>query len=295
MFKENNFIFKDQSKLVLIDYVPDLPGKKEEEVRIPDGTKTIETSALLDVCAKRLIFPSSVKKFKSHVISNYVPINSSLNTSAEVDEVIFEEGIETINDKAFEYSSIKSVKFPKSLKKIGRDTFRGTINLEEVTLSCKEIGTFAFSLSGIKKAVIEDSVEYVNELVFYQCRNLEEVIWNSKSFNLGMFSDCTALRNVEINAPIEAISNYSFQRTAIRDFVIPESVKYIENGAFFECKKLTSIDFSNVKDIDDYACAYCTNLASVNFKNEDVVIGEYVFIGTQLEDLKESKLIAQFA
>ena len=270
MFKENNFIFKDQSKLVLIDYVPDLPDKKEEEVRIPDGTKTIETSALLDVCAKRLIFPSSVKKFKSHVISNYVPINSSLNTSAEVDEVIFEEGIETINDKAFEYSSIKSVK-------------------------CKEIGTFAFSLSGIKKAIIEDSVEYVNELVFYQCRNLEEVIWNSKSFNLGMFSDCTALRNVEINAPIEAISNYSFQRTAIRDFVVPESVKYVENGAFFECKKLTLIDFSNVKDVDDYACAYCTNLASVNFKNEDVVIGEYVFIGTQLEDLKESKLIAQFA
>ena len=64
----------------------------------------------------------------------------------------------------------------------------------------------------------------------------------------------------------------------IKKIIVPNSIESIKNGAFFDCKKLTSINIPNsIKSIGDVVFAYCESLTSINILDSVKHIGDYAF------------------
>ncbi len=65
-----------------------------------------------------------------------------------------------------------------------------------------------------------------------------------------------------------------------RNSVIPNSVKKIENKAFYDCKELKSIDIPNsVTNIGNYAFSDCGSLTSIEIPSSVTEIGDAAFQG----------------
>ena len=89
------------------------------------------------------------------------------------------------------------------------------------------------------------------------------------------------MENFNLSSSSEAVTSYEFEHntSAIRSKMfssyvnlsavnIPDSVKIIEDGAFYKCESLIKIDLNNVTAIGDYALANCHSLSSIkNFSN----------------------------
>ena len=140
---------------------------------------------------------------------------------------------EKIGDFAFQNSCIDAVVITENVKVIGKSAFLGCLYLKEVTIpsSVTEIGTFAFSDSGLEKitfsegitelswgtfwntnieeVVLPESLEVINEDVFHSCEKLEYV-WIPKTVRqIGedAFANCPSLEYIEISPDCQVDEN----------------------------------------------------------------------------------------
>ena len=84
----------------------------------------------------------------------------------------------------------------------------------------------------------------------------------------------------EINgAPVTIIGYRSFANTGVIRVVMPDSVKVIEDKAFYLCTKLTDVTLSkNLERILSSAFYTCTSLTNIALPESLVCIDDYVFI-----------------
>lgn len=110
-------------------------------------------------------------------------------------------GSEIKYEGAFEYSGLKSVTVPDSVKYIGENSFAG----------CGQL----------KRAVLPDKLREIKENTFRWCKSLWEVTFPRElnAVRISAFEGCSVLRTVDL----------------------PEGVESIEEGAFAGCKGLESI------------------------------------------------------
>lgn len=93
----------------------------EEKIVLPDGIRVIEEMAFVS--------------------------DGESNERKKINEIEFPSTLEIIEQSAFRYCDLKSIKLPEDLKKIGRIAFATNENLERVELydNIEEIDSFAFS------------------------------------------------------------------------------------------------------------------------------------------------------
>lgn len=114
-----------------------------------------------------------------------IGLNPNIEESTE--NLVIPEGIEIIGPAAFvsknkfQYSDIKSVKLPNSLKKIGNDAFSHCTKLTDIQfgngLEC--IGKNAFaSCRGLEEIVLPDSLRVIESLAFADCSKLKNIVFN---------------------------------------------------------------------------------------------------------------------
>lgn len=118
-FKIENDLFLSKDGTILYAYI----GKGCNELIIPKTVKEIKGHAFYD-CHKidKLIVPGTIKKIEPAFVY------------ARIGELVFEEGVEEISDNAFLRSHIENIKFPKSIKKIGKHPFIGADGLKILRL-----------------------------------------------------------------------------------------------------------------------------------------------------------------
>ena len=64
----------------------------------------------------------------------------------------------------------------------------------------------------------------------------------------------------------------------IKKIIVPDSVKYIRNWAFYNCINLTSINIpDSIESIEDHAFAYCESLTLINIPDLVESIGHHAF------------------
>ncbi len=179
-----------------------------------------------DIVNGKIVIPSSVKKISS---------TCNFSDTYILDEVEMEEGVEEIGDAAFKSSLIKKVKFPKSLKIIGKSAFEDCKYLKKADLpeNIQSIDEYAFKSTLITKVKLPASLKKAGEGIFMDCRKLVEANIEAKlpATPRKMFIGCNSLRKV----------------------TLPKEMTTIETGAFMGCPSLTSIDLSNIEDIQDDA------------------------------------------
>lgn len=153
-----------------------------------------------------------------------VSIESLAFYGTNVKKVNISEGITTLKDEAFFYSSLlESAKLPTTIKILGQGVFRDCVNLKSVTFA-------------------EDK-GVLGKYMFYGCTRLESVNLpiNSENIPVGAFSYCQNLKNVRLPENLNTIYDYAFYGSGLESITLPESIENIYARAFAESKALAEI------------------------------------------------------
>ena len=203
-------------------------------------------------------------------------------------------GIEIIDEEAFEECTFEEIILPDSVKYIGKRAFALSPNLKKVVLSknliyignnafceCHQledivmtdnieiIGKRAFSKCAIKKVEFGNNLLKLGEEAFMECLNLEEVIFNMENVNLefSIFSRCKKLEKVVLPSKLEILPNATFSDClSLKNINLPSSIKKIGDFAFNNTG-LEKIDMSNlmIDKISSHLFSRCINLKEVKF------------------------------
>lgn len=174
-----------------------------------------------------------------------------------VGDVVIPDGIETVAESAFNhyFYHIAPGKYPKE----------------------KEITSIVFP----------ESVKLVDNSAFCGRFGLRSVIFKNDDARIGpcAFSLCEQLETVKLPKNIQVIDAGAFQRTAINEIDLPESVRLIDNSAFDGCSELTEITIpGGVTEIGECSFLKCGKLKKVNIPESLRRFGVHCFMGTPFQE-----------
>lgn len=203
----------------------------------------------------------------------------------------------------------------------GAEKFTENLNympstLLKVTLTKQKVlkkGAF-YGLKGLKKIVLPDDCEHIEDGAFDGCVSLElnekdgvYYIGNGNNpyliamnadgdiksavvtegclgIHKATFSECYSLESVSLPDSLEIIGEKAFYRAKkLKSVSIPKAVEVIGDGAFYDATSLEIVDVpdgSNVGSIGKYAFYNCTSLKEINLSRGIKKIGYCAFLST---------------
>ena len=210
--------------------------------------------------------------------------------------IILGESLVSIGIGAFQLcESLTSIIIPDAVISIETHAFAQCYNLLEVIIgnSVTEIGYGVFSNCNSLETITIGS-SYINLFIYVadKCYNLTTIIVHPDnpvySSNDGILYDKNQKKlifcprgksSVSILNSVTVIDNGAFEDCKnLTTVIIPDSVEIINSAAFSNCKNLSEISIPNmVTAINSRGFAYCDNLVSVTFGNSLVTIGYEAF------------------
>lgn len=234
---------------------------------------------------------------------------------ANIEKISFENGITKIPDDALKQCyTMTEIVIPDTVKQIGKRAFKDCISLLTVEFSAApdkvELGTEAFSgCYLLSDVMLPDNITVYGDGAFKGCISMviDYMDTSGKKINGAAFegvridkllitesftaSDYSvsktskgALEGAEISeivfeTGISTIPSNAFRATNITEIVIPDTVTYIGNYAFYQCKDLKKVVLTDsVKELGVsafYGCAALSDIDATHIK----VYGETSFAG----------------
>ncbi len=137
---------------------------------------------------------------------------------------------------------------------------------------------------GDSTALGDNDEEFVIEDDVQSLGSFEYSVNESGNYEIvGYTYDGTDLHKVEIPSeiegrPVSGIGADAFKAVStINEVVIPDSVTYIGQFAFWGCKELTTINLNNITNIGIGAFQECAKLSGITFSDKLTSIGDYAF------------------
>jgi hypothetical protein len=238
-----------------------------------------------------VIIPASVASIGENAFTGCYQLTSIKvapdNTRyCSVDDVVFSKDKTTLI--LYPIGRQGSYTIPNSVTAIGEGAFFNAGNLDSVTIpnSVTAIGEHAFGGCCRKTSItIPNSVTAIGKYAFagykmgYSIFGPSSVI---ETYHEYRFECCRPTETVSIAIPnsVTAIEDYTFAGACLESIIIPNSVTAIGEGAFRDCKRLTSVTIpQSVKSIGKDAFKFCEGLTSVTIKEGVTAIGDYAFAG----------------
>ena len=210
------------------------------------------------------VIPNSVKSIGSYAFCGCDSLTS----------VTIGDSVLNIGDEAFSYCySLNSVTIGDSVTSIGYEAFYRCSSLTSVTIPDRvlNIGDYAFSgCSSLTSVTIGDSVLNIGDSALRYCNSLTEI--NVGSGNQSYSSKDGVLFNKNKTELICCPAGKS------GEYVIPDSVTSIGEGAFSGCYSLTSVTIGDsVTSIGSLAFSGCYSLTSITIPDSVLDIGKWAF------------------
>ena len=247
-------------------------------------------------CARKIVLSSTVKELESYAIPT------------RTKELVLNEGLEILDDSALRDSSIKVLKLPSTLKKIG-DAFSPYV--KKITGNCKEVEvTDKTFISAHDLRVLElAGVKNIPKGLFSECRkitmmsltgNYAEIkatdlrklkklraINTSKAIQGNLKEYCKNLKNNKITVSYEMkkFGEFLIENKKLIEYTgnsevvkIPKGVKVIDDIVFRDENKIRKIVMPNtVRTIGKEAFYSCERLTEIKFSKKLTKIGDYAF------------------
>ena len=175
--------------------------------------------------------------FSHHLASGNVEVPASVKVVAE---------------DAFSLSKVRNVEFPEGLTEINNGAFRDAVMLRTVTLpqTLKKIGVWAFSCCEQLETIdIPNSVTSIGASAFDGCNSLRTVRMSDsvKVIPSMLFYGCISLGNYTGGNSVERMEMVAFTHTKIKSMVFPETLRVIEDQAFYYTP-INSLKFTGIID-----------------------------------------------
>lgn len=240
-------------------------------VRLEDNTyKLTSVSGCLPENFK---IPSEYKGEKVTVIGSKVTYYCE--NPADVLSILLPDTIHTIEFFAFEnLTELQNVHFGKSIRNIDADAFTNT-NLYKISLSPENqfytiesgclINTKREVVIGTNISQIPSDITGIKAFAFQGRRDLKQIEIPSACTVIEehAFQNCSSLKDIKICEGVANIEQAAFYGTAIKEIVIPGSIRKVED-IFFNCHQLEKITLSEgCTELGKDAFSYCHNLKKV--------------------------------
>jgi len=226
------------------------PKCSEESQTTADGLeKKLES--------KYLVVNGTVyKEFSGSKINEDIISEVSGLDSSDIISVIIPTCVKKIDKDAFCNScNLEEITIPGSVTTIGEDAFGRTPSdgsLKKVLLNCPIISSDLFDGAPLEEVILGDRVNKIGDRTFANCKNLTSVTIPCNVIEIGdsAFCGCANVKKVDLGKcdKLESIGSF----------------------AFGYCENLTEIDFSNcasLKHCGDDALQYCDNIRTIDFSN----------------------------
>ena len=164
---------------------------------------------------------------------------------------------------------------------IGENAFYGNYGMTSVDIpnSVISIGPNAFGGTSLSTVFIPSSVTSLSCWTFARCPNLTSIMVDE---NNPAYSSIDGVLYSDSNTHL-----LTYPQGLDGEFQIPEGVKYIDDVAFYECSKLTSVKLpKTVLTIRREAFNGCTGLNSIEFPTSLQYIHEFAFVNTSIKEVK---------
>ena len=158
--------------------------------------------------------------------------------------------LRVIGDCAFEGTALAAVTFPSQLEEIGEGAFVYCDSLTTVSVpdSVTYIGPRAFEgCYSLTAATLGKGCEIINDGLFQDCENLTTVTIPDSCIWIGRyaFRNCRSLKDLPLHDAIASIHDEAFARTGVEAVTLPKGLVLLDDRAFCDCDKLTSVTFND--------------------------------------------------
>lgn len=235
-------------------------------------------------------------------------------------DVTLPDGITEIGDNAFKGCRLlAAVNFPEGLQRIGDFAFHRCHSLQSAVLpdSVTSLGHGAFLYCDSLKQVRANGVRALKKQAFANNTQLCAVSFHSEidctNFRDDIFTGCIRIRDIRlsdgfsyhadnlisvfdaentVHPVVRAIAESVYQSLKIengtlyklhidlRSFALPEGIRCIEKGCFFDKKGIVSIIFpATLARIRTNAFGNCINLEQITLRHENITIDDGAFRG----------------
>lgn len=249
------------------------------------------------------------------VIPNTVEIIGvrALYNCKKITSIDIPNSVKTIESQAFcQCSNLKNVSFGNGLDSIGTGAFKECNILNNIHLpnSLQKIGDAAFyNCYCVNSLSIGDGLKSIGDSAFYKISSfLTSITVGDGNSIYDSRNNCNALihtatntlligcENTVIPNGVEVIGASAFYNSHLPSIDIPNTVKIIENSAFYLCGNLQSIVIPNsVEEISWNAFYLCYSLSSAEFGDGITTIGNQAFMYTSLKDVVLGKSVRTIA
>lgn len=217
------------------------------------------------------------------------------------------EGVESIEDCAFAFcSNLTSVRFPATLKSIGKQAFLSCRRLSECELpDSVTLGVGAFADTPFMKdkqmliidgvlydcdtevtsVTIPDTVTEISDNAFNGCRFLTEITIPEgvKSVGANAFLACSSLKRVNLPDSLSYMGEYCFAHcSSMESITIPDGIEKIKTGTFEYCTSLSEVILPDtVTEIGGVAFGQ-TSIQTIDLPAGLTKLGSAAFNGSSL-------------
>ena len=194
-------------------------------------------------------------------------------------KLILPEGVKTINDGAFHYSLIDNLVIPSTVTTVGQYAFACS-HIQKLDLpdNLTEVGDYdryeggAFSsMYWLKSLKLPKNLTYIPNYAFSYCYYLEDVVLpvELEKINEYAFRGCNNMKLQSFPDKLTYIDKYAFADNYnigknVESLVIPESVTFIGESAFENCRGLEAITIPvSIWTMPKSILSGCTNLKTL--------------------------------